>query len=62
MLLLVLALFVGWTWVSGAKAKPELAAKYPPPGQMVDVGGYRLHIKLPGARRQDAGSSDRRAW
>lgn len=43
----VLALFVGlivMTLVLGAKAKADLITHYPPPGQMVDVGGYRLHI------------------
>ena len=39
---------VGMTWANGAKAQKELAAKYPPPGQMVDVGGYRLHIYCQG--------------
>jgi len=52
-LALVLALFVGWTWVSGTKAKQELAANYPPPGQMVDVGGYRLHINCQGRKQSD---------
>jgi pimeloyl-ACP methyl ester carboxylesterase len=32
----------------GTKAKAELAEQYPPPGQMVDVGGYRLHINCQG--------------
>ncbi len=45
---LVLALLIVWTWARGAKAKAELAARYPPPGQMVDVGGYRLHIYCQG--------------
>jgi pimeloyl-ACP methyl ester carboxylesterase len=26
----------------------DLAAKYPPPGRMVDVGGYRLHLNCQG--------------
>jgi pimeloyl-ACP methyl ester carboxylesterase len=45
---LLLCLFVGLTWTGGNKARAELAAKYPPPGQMVDVGGYRLHINCQG--------------
>ncbi len=45
---LLLCLFVGLTWIRGNKAKAELKAKYPPPGQMVDVGGYRLHINCQG--------------
>jgi pimeloyl-ACP methyl ester carboxylesterase len=32
----------------GAQAKASLIAKYPPLGQMVDVGGYRLHINCQG--------------
>lgn len=39
-LLLLLAI----TLVAGAKAKADLKAQYPPPGMMVDIGGYRLHI------------------
>jgi pimeloyl-ACP methyl ester carboxylesterase len=45
---LVLFLLVGLTWVFGSRAKAKLAAKYPPPGHMVDVGGYRLHINCQG--------------
>src|SRR3990172_2738206 len=45
---LVVAILVGWTWRRGAKAKAELAAKYPAPGKLVDVGGYRLHINCQG--------------
>jgi len=45
---LVLVLLIAWTWARGTQVKTELAAKYPPPGQMVDVGGYRLHINCQG--------------
>jgi pimeloyl-ACP methyl ester carboxylesterase len=45
---LLVSILVGWTWRRGAKAKTELAAKYLPPGKMVDVGGYRLHINCQG--------------
>jgi pimeloyl-ACP methyl ester carboxylesterase len=38
----------GLVWAGGTRAKAELAARYPPPGQMVDVGGYRLHIHCQG--------------
>ncbi len=47
----VLVLFFGLvaiTLLLGAKAKADLIAKYPPVGQMVDVGGYRLHINCQG--------------
>lgn len=44
-LLLVLVVI---TLSLGAKAKADLIAHYPPPGQMVDVGGYRLHIDCQG--------------
>jgi pimeloyl-ACP methyl ester carboxylesterase len=36
------------TLLLGAKAKADLIAQYPAPGQMVDVGGYRLHINCQG--------------
>jgi pimeloyl-ACP methyl ester carboxylesterase len=32
----------------GARAKPRLRAKFPPPGALVDVGGYRLHLACEG--------------
>ena len=33
--------------------KQELAVNYPPPGQMVDVDGYRLHINCQGREQND---------
>ncbi|MEZ4710142.1 MAG: alpha/beta hydrolase [Caldilineaceae bacterium] len=45
LLLIVLAI----TLVAGAFAKANLKAQYPPPGTMVDVGGYRLHIFCEGS-------------
>ena len=47
-IVLLLVLLVGLVWVLGSRAKARLAAKYPPPGRMVDVGGYRLHINSQG--------------
>lgn len=47
-LALVVCGLVGMTWANGGKAQKELAAKYPAPGQLVDVGGYRLHIYCQG--------------
>lgn len=37
------------TLFAGAYAKSALKAQYPPPGEMVDVGGYRLHIDCQGS-------------
>jgi pimeloyl-ACP methyl ester carboxylesterase len=45
LLLIVLSI----TLLAGAKARSDLKLKYPPPGVMVDVGGYRLHIFCEGA-------------
>ena len=45
---MLVVLLAGLIWVLGSRAKARLAAKYPPPGQMVDVGGYRLHINCQG--------------
>jgi hypothetical protein len=36
------------TLLVGARAKANLKAKYPPPGTLVDVGGYKLHILCEG--------------
>jgi pimeloyl-ACP methyl ester carboxylesterase len=41
-------LLIGWVWLFGSKAKVKLAAKYPAPGKLVDVGGHRLHINCQG--------------
>ena len=46
--ILLLFLLVGWMCLRGMRIRTGLAAKYPPPGQMVDVGGYRLHINCQG--------------
>jgi pimeloyl-ACP methyl ester carboxylesterase len=46
--LALLLVVVGATLLLGAKAKADLITAYPAPGQMVDVGGYRLHIDCQG--------------
>lgn len=47
--LVTLILVIGAAiFVIGASAKTALKAKYPPIGQMVDVGGYRLHLYCQG--------------
>jgi pimeloyl-ACP methyl ester carboxylesterase len=45
--LLVLALAAG-AWTAGAVARSDLSSRYPAPGRLVDVGGYRLHIQCRG--------------
>jgi pimeloyl-ACP methyl ester carboxylesterase len=51
-ILLALVVFilvaVGVILVVGARAKAALKTKYPPIGQMVDVGGYKLHLYCQG--------------
>jgi pimeloyl-ACP methyl ester carboxylesterase len=47
-IVLAVTMLIGWVWLFGAKAKARLAAKYPAPGKLVDVGGYRLHINCRG--------------
>ncbi len=47
-IVLAVTMLIGWVWLFGAKAKAKLAAKYPAPGKLVDVGGYRLHIHCQG--------------
>ena len=43
----ILVLIVAGSIYESAAEAADLQA-YPPPGQMVDVGGYRLHIKCTG--------------
>ena len=45
LVILVLALV---TLAAGAVAKSNLAKQYPAPGQLVDVGGYKMHIYCTG--------------
>jgi len=45
--LIVLTLTLGML-IAGAVAKSNLAKHYPAPGQMVDVGGYKMHINCIG--------------
>jgi pimeloyl-ACP methyl ester carboxylesterase len=47
-LLLVLLVLVFGTAVTGAVAKYNLAKQYPAPGQLVDVGGYKMHLNCTG--------------
>ncbi len=47
-IIVILALIVGTIWLLGSRAKKRLVAQYPPPGQMVDVGGFRMHINCQG--------------
>ena len=42
--LLVLVILALGTVIAGQIAKANLKQKYPAPGQLVDVGGYKLHI------------------
>ena len=43
-ILLLAVLLLGGTWATGQYAKSRLAKQFPPPGQLLDVGGYRLHL------------------
>jgi len=47
-IVLVLLLLVLGTAIAGAIAKSNLARHYPTPGQLVDVGGYKMHINCIG--------------
>ena len=44
---LLILILAGWIFEPIAEAADAKA--YPPPGQMVDVGGYRLHINCTGS-------------
>jgi len=47
LMLVVLILALG-TFIAGVIAKSNLVKQYPPPGQLVDVGGYKMHIHCTG--------------
>jgi pimeloyl-ACP methyl ester carboxylesterase len=44
----VIVLLVLCTGIAGTVVKSNLAKQYPAPGQLVDVGGYKLHINCTG--------------
>jgi pimeloyl-ACP methyl ester carboxylesterase len=46
---MLLAALIGLVFATGASARAKLKAKYPPSGQMVDLGGYKLHLYCQGA-------------
>jgi pimeloyl-ACP methyl ester carboxylesterase len=60
-LIAVVALCIA-TLLAGMSMRFDLARQYPPPGQLVDVGGYRLHLSCAGTGGptvvMDAGASD----
>ena len=41
-------ILVGVVWLAGSSARSKMAAQYPAPGQLVDVGGYDMHIRCMG--------------
>ncbi len=47
LMLFVLILLLG-IFIAGAIAKSNLAKQYPAPGQLVDMGGYKMHIYCTG--------------
>ena len=47
-IIIVIALIVATIWALGSRAKKKIAEQFPPPGQMVDVGGFRMHIHCQG--------------
>ncbi len=50
---LVLVFLIGWLCFTGNRIKRELTAKYPPPGKMVDLGGFQMHIHCQGQDSED---------
>lgn len=46
--LIVILVLVSGTWIAGASAKKKLMAQNPAPGQMVDAGGFKMHIHCTG--------------
>jgi pimeloyl-ACP methyl ester carboxylesterase len=48
LLIITLLLTAAILFLLGQRAKARLQAAYPAPGQMVDIGGYRLHLQRQG--------------
>ncbi|HEY5982731.1 MAG TPA: alpha/beta hydrolase, partial [Anaerolineales bacterium] len=47
--MITLLLLAAGTWVAGAAARQNLVTRYPPPGDMVDVGGFKMHLRCTGS-------------
>ena len=47
-LLILIVVVVATIFAGGAVVRAQAKANYPPPGQLVDVGGYKLHIHCVG--------------
>lgn len=47
-LIVIVLVLLGITLVAGAIARSDKKAHYPPPGRLVDMGGFRLHILCEG--------------
>lgn len=52
-LLFLIFLMAGLVLLAGVRAKARLKMNYPPPGDLIDVGGYKLHFH----RQGDSGPS-----
>lgn len=50
--LALILMLVSTSLAAGAKANYDFVKNYPPVGQMVDVGGYKLHIDCRGERQE----------
>ena len=46
--LIVILVLLSGSWIAGASAKKKLMAQNPAPGQMVDAGGFKMHIHCTG--------------
>jgi len=60
--LILIVLVLGGTFIAGASARTTMSAQNPAPGQLVDVGGYKLHLNCQGSGSPtvilDAGLND----
>jgi len=48
-IVLLLIVVLALVWVQGSRAKAALRSQYPPPGELVDVGGYKMHLYCQGS-------------
>lgn len=48
-LLILIVALTALTWQAGAQAKSKLAEQNLPPGQLVDAGGFKMHVYCTGA-------------
>src|SRR3989304_631159 len=47
-ILILILILTAFMWMAGTQAKSKMAKQNPPPGQLVDAGGFKMHLHCTG--------------